>query len=214
MEGSSCPWTSIYKNPHGLESSHTSLVMQGDGNLVYYADGHVQWATGTAGNPGASVVLQNDRNLVVYSGAGKPLWNSGTSCTALRAHRGERLNQPADPQLRPGEFLTSPDRTYQLILQTDGNLVLYKNGLAEWSSGTHGEANVRLYAQKDGNVVLYSGSTPIWQTNSAVPASDDSSLVLDTAFVVQDDGNVVVYQSATDPEHGPGYTHRVRWSRH
>ena len=211
VEGSSCPWTWVFRTTKG-ENATSALAMQGDGNLVYYINGQPQWMSGTFGNPGAFAVLQNDRNLVVYSSAGKPLWNNGTSCTSLEAHRGEGLFEPQQPMLKPGEFLTSPDRAYQLLLQTDGNLVLYKGGRAQWSSGTHGKSNVRLYAQKDGNVVLYSGTRPIWQTKSAVRANNDPNRVFESTFVVQNDGNVVVYQSETDLQRGPIYKNRVRWS--
>jgi hypothetical protein len=52
--------------------------MQGDGNLVVYTqDGVPVWASGTQGNPGAEVVMQDDGNLVVYS-SGRALWASNT----------------------------------------------------------------------------------------------------------------------------------------
>jgi hypothetical protein len=57
----------------------TCVCMQGDGNLVAYADdGHAWWASGTDGHPGAWVVLQDDGNLVVYDAAGAALWASDT----------------------------------------------------------------------------------------------------------------------------------------
>jgi len=58
-------------------------IMQGDGNFVAYAPGgnipvHAFWSTGTYGNPGAWVVLQDDGTLVVYDSANNPLWTSNT----------------------------------------------------------------------------------------------------------------------------------------
>lgn len=53
-------------------------AMQGDGNLVEYGFGSVPvWYTSTAGNANAFLAIQDDGNLVVYSAAGKPLWNIG-----------------------------------------------------------------------------------------------------------------------------------------
>jgi hypothetical protein len=86
-----------------------ALVMQGDGNLVYYrtADWSARWNTGTQGQGGYVTVLQNDGNLVVYNSQWVALWNSGT-------------------QNHPGVFLAA---------QTDGNLAIYYNGQAIWHIG-------------------------------------------------------------------------------
>ena len=61
-----------YANGQAPWSSNTGggnrLVMQGDGNLVLYDAGNgVVFATGTAGNYGARLVMQDDGNLVLYS---------------------------------------------------------------------------------------------------------------------------------------------------
>jgi surface antigen len=58
--------------------------MQADGNLVAYTRaGQAVWATGTAGHPGAWTALQDDCNLVVYTGpypaTNAALWASGTA---------------------------------------------------------------------------------------------------------------------------------------
>jgi hypothetical protein len=57
-----------------LTTERTRLVMQPDGDLVFSArtaDGWREiWASETAGNPGAYVLMQKDGNLVVYSPAG------------------------------------------------------------------------------------------------------------------------------------------------
>jgi hypothetical protein len=50
------------------------------GNFVIYSKNNVLpfWESGTFGNPGAFVVLQNDGNLVVESPYGDILWTSNT----------------------------------------------------------------------------------------------------------------------------------------
>lgn len=53
------------------------VYMQTDGNFVTYAFGKPTWHTGTYGNPGAYLAVQDDGNLVVYSATGRPLWNIG-----------------------------------------------------------------------------------------------------------------------------------------
>jgi hypothetical protein len=55
------------------------LVMQGDGNVVLYADGRSVWDTGTPEHPGASLALQDDSNLVLYgSDKIQVLWTTNT----------------------------------------------------------------------------------------------------------------------------------------
>jgi len=88
--------------------------------------------------------FQSDSNLVLYKYAGgtaTPIWASGT------------WNMGGD----------------KLIMQEDGNLVIYKaNGSPIWASGTNGSAGSRLDVQDDGNVVIYNASNqPIWHTNTS-----------------------------------------------
>src|SRR6185437_16172768 len=57
-----------------------------------------------------------------------------------------------------------------LVMQGDGNLVLYQNGVALWNTGTWGQncsANQCFAAfQGDGNFVVYNGSTPLWNSQT------------------------------------------------
>jgi len=53
----------------------TQCIMQSDGNLVIYTSPNRPiWASGTAGNPGSWLRVQDDRNVVIY----RPIWASGT----------------------------------------------------------------------------------------------------------------------------------------
>lgn len=100
--------------------------------------------------------------------------------------------------LNPGEFLVRSDATglsqllsangkYQLILQPDGNLVLYRSHdhKALWATGTNGKAVKNAVMQSDGNFVLYGFNEPLWASNTNnKPGS---------FLVMQDDGNAVIY---------------------
>jgi hypothetical protein len=69
-----------------------------------------------------SFAHQGDGNVVAYRGT-TPTWNSGTSGRA----------------------------TTQLVMQTDGNLVLYGPGdIAVWSSVTAGNPGASLFIADDG----------------------------------------------------------------
>jgi hypothetical protein len=92
------PVTYLRAGSRILGDDGSQLVMQADGNLVFYVKGHPNvyacWSTRTNGKPGAFAVLQADGNFVVYSAAGTALWSAGTngkgfaSTVTLRTERG------------------------------------------------------------------------------------------------------------------------------
>ncbi|MCR6483314.1 CHAP domain-containing protein [Amycolatopsis sp. OK19-0408] len=93
-----------------------------------------------------------------------------------------------DQRLYPNQYLTSTDGRHVLILQGDGNLVLYGPGYhALWSTGTSGRSVHSLLMQGDGNLVLYGtgGQGALWASNTAGRGSSTVRL--------QDDGNTVLY---------------------
>jgi hypothetical protein len=89
------------------------------------------------------------------------------------------------------DFLLSADGRHQLIMQDDGNLVLYRlsDHKALWASNTPGKAVSKAIMQQDGNLVIYGFPGPIWASNT--PGKPNSTLI------VQNDGNVVIYEPNT-----------------
>lgn len=101
--------------------------------------------------------------------------------------------QPGDTWMFPGETLAngssmrSRNGQYQLNVQNDGNLVLYRQGRPIWSTNTMGRGNARLVFQTDGNLVLLnSQNSPIWASNTAGQNPH--------ALTLQDDGNLCLYR--------------------
>jgi CSLREA domain-containing protein len=91
--------------------------------------------------------------------------------------------------LSPGQYLLSPGHGYQLLYQTDGNLVLYRgDGVALWGSGTAGQTADHVTMQADGNLVIYGPGVAQWASNTAGN--------LNAVLKLQDDGNLVIYTSA------------------
>jgi hypothetical protein len=86
--------------------------------------------------------MQFDGNLVLYK-FGHVLWHSGSYGKG------------------PGP--------YRLIMQTDGNLVIY-NGHNQpiWATMTNGQGSGphRLKIQRDGNLVLYASSGATWASQT------------------------------------------------
>ncbi|WP_330261910.1 hypothetical protein [Streptomyces sp. NBC_00539] len=64
-------------------------------------------------------------------------------------------------RLAPGEKMTNPTQVTELVMQPDGNLVLYALGnpggyrLPLWNSGTYGNPGAYATMQDDGNFVIY-----------------------------------------------------------
>ncbi len=192
-----------------LEGGDTVLVMQTDGNLVLRTKGKVVFSTGTQGNPGAAAVQQGDGNFVVYAPNGTPLFDAGSSnplgdlTVALVGPSDFRVVQSAGEAveslfgtswkssvvlsgqvLEPGDRRVAPNGV-QLILQTDGNLVEYAGGRAVFVRNNVFNAEMLT----DGSFVAKRftgrGLATVFTTRSAGnPGS---------RFVVQADGNLVVY---------------------
>ena len=106
---------------------------------------------------------------------------TGRRTSTLRA--GQALNR--------GKSLFSRNGSHQLILQNDGNLVLYslrarpRRGL--WSSKTNGQAIAKAIMQRDCNFVLY-------RYDGSVAFSSRTNGKGNRCYLsVQNDGNVVVY---------------------
>ncbi len=193
-----------------------ALVMQSDGNLVEYHGGSALWATGTGGNPGAYAIVQYDGNFVVYTSSGSPLWGSGTNgqntSSVYMEDDGNLIawgpngnilwtsntggwptyNYLGTDHLNTGQSLTSGnyirswDNRYVLLMQTDGNMVLYGPGYhGLWSTQTGGKPGAGLAMQTDGNIVVWYNNAPVWASNTAG---------LGTAnMYMQTDGNLVAY---------------------
>ena len=74
----------------------------------------------------------------------------------------------------------SASENLSLVMQSDGNLVLYQNWVALWYTGTWGQncGSNQCFAafQPDGNFVVYNGSTPLW--NSQTAGNPGATLVL------------------------------------
>lgn len=102
---------------------------------------------------------------------------------------------PSGAALQKDQALLSDNGGYKLILQNDGNLVLYALATGQpqalWASGT--QRGVRAQMQPDGNFVIvevvtggdFPGEYPLW--NARTDGHRGSYLN------VQDDGNVVIY---------------------
>jgi Papain-like cysteine protease AvrRpt2 len=178
----------------------TSAVMQEDGNLVLHGPQGTVWASQTSGTPGAKLILQDDGNAAIVGKRGVTPWTTRTPLWPP-AGRTDAL-WPLDA-LGPKDRLHSPSGQFQLVLQTDGNLVLYDGQTAIWATGTSGQTASQAAMQADGNLVLTGpGGAVVWEARTAGHPG--------ARLVVQDDGNAVVYALDKRPLWSTGTAERRR----
>ncbi|MBN8465422.1 M4 family metallopeptidase [Corallococcus exiguus] len=89
-----------------------------------------------------------------------------------------------------GQSMVSTDRRFSLVLQNDGNLVLWDATSVLWTANIGGQGALSAHMQDDGNFVVYRTSTPtvgqsVWSSMSwGHPGA---------YLILQNDGNLVVY---------------------
>jgi hypothetical protein len=107
--------------------------------------------------------------------------------------------------MSPGQFLTSENGRFRLILQADGNLVIKEGDAVVWVADASQVYSRTLYSKRmreplqfviSNNGFLYDPSRRrLWIAEST--ASVDKSLWYNTCMVMQDDGNLVIYDRRT-----------------
>jgi chitinase len=136
-----------------------------------------------------SSVAQSDWDFTKFSarfaGATPPVGN-GASNQLTAGHR-----------LTSGQQVSSSSGRFHLIMQSDGNLVLYDGSSPIWATGTWNlpAAGRPTHAdmQTDGNLVLYNDA------NQAAWATGTFGSFVNPYLEVQDDGNLVIYHNGRSP---------------
>ena len=91
-----------------------------------------------------------------------------------------------------GSSIDSMDGSKYLILQGDGNLVIYYSGHPLWATATNGAKAAFLAMQGDGNVVLYGADWSVrWQSNTG--GHNGAYLKL------QNNGSIAIYPKSVKP---------------
>ncbi|WP_181442251.1 ricin-type beta-trefoil lectin domain protein [Streptomyces tateyamensis] len=160
------------------------------------------------GNPDL-FAISSSQQIIEYPGA-TPLTPAGQSAPIAQVGNLTYLGmitKQVNPTLTGGTVLHAGDSAYsantRLIMQGDGNLVLYslKTGQALWSTNTWGNPGAYATMQTDGNLVVYKAD-PAFTTPGAAANSLWSSGTPNNPGAtakVQDDCNFVVYNTAGAP---------------
>jgi cell wall-associated NlpC family hydrolase len=110
----------------------------------------------------------------------------GAAAPASASPTSDRLG--SGTALGPGDWITSPNGAYQLVMRADGNLVEYAGEFAMWQTSTR-VAGSSLTNQADGDLTVTSpDGTVLWASGTTGQGPAD--------LLVRDDG-VLVEQSST-----------------
>lgn len=140
------------------------LTLDGDGNAkVISSSGKVLWQSFARGVGVERLVLGADGHVRIYQGTWKGSERTNADRLLFSTAKADVIYQDrlyAGQNLKVNERLRSPNGQYELRMQTDGNLVIYRLGAPRRFTGTKGNGG-RLALQTDGNLVLYNGSNGV-----------------------------------------------------
>ena len=184
--GSVAWWNKAPQMPYG----HVAYVSAVNGNSVtveeYNSKGRGEYGTRTIDKSAPDGYIHFfDQNPGSSSGSG---WKG---VGGMISDKKDRLSE--GQTLSPNHYITSADGSFVLAMQSDGNLVIYGNKGAIWSSGTDKYPGSYLGVQGDGNVVVYrsDNKSSVWAVNAGTAEAP--------SLVMQNDGNLVLYNSAGKP---------------
>jgi hypothetical protein len=183
------------QNPGGLELGQRARRNSPAGSLRLPLSLRTWVATAVAATMTVAVMLVAPIQLATNAASAATTPTTVTTCSAASP------STLADgSSLQPGACLNSPNNQYQLVMQTDSNLVLYYDRSAGssdplWASNTdHGTSYKGAYAKLQANGILQvvlpqtaSQTAAVLWTSKVTDATSDTSLVL------QNDGNLVIY---------------------
>ena len=170
---------------HGNAGAYA--VFQTDGNFVVYsASGKALWFSSTNGvSYSQYLAVQDDGNMVIYRPY-YPIFATGTATAGMASSSSGSAVWKGDIAISGGQSFASGNGANVFVMQGDGNLVLLRQGVAVWNSGTFGHSGASAVMQGDGNLVVYNaGGAPLWSSSTGGNPG--------AAAYIQDDGNVVIY---------------------
>lgn len=121
--------------------------------------------------------------------AGSPIVQKPTN-SSNNNQQDLRIEIASNWSIARGNRVWSTNKLYEMVLQDDGNLVIYRQGDGPiWAAGTYGKVVKNLIFQPDGNLVVYDiNNRPVWATNTQGKGAGYMSL--------QNDGKLRIYRGS------------------
>ena len=185
----------IWSYRPGRDGDVSSISVDKNGSLVDDRNNTI-FVNSVNGSILAGAHLEvSDNGYVKILNGSQELWKSPSS---LKQEDIRRILSTAANiiELKKGEQVTSDNGKYKLILQNDGNLVLYNASNRPiwhtWTSSSYKASQVDHFnVQDDGNMVIYSADgKPIWASNTWIGSGK-----YNVSLRLQDDGNLVLYNN-------------------
>ncbi|SCX47518.1 D-mannose binding lectin, partial [Klenkia marina] len=194
-------WLGDSRNAYGLTSgvvlrrassgANTSLLLDGSPSGSAGWDGDMQQALPV----GAAVqVAGGDFHVVVQR------TDAGSAAVRVRTALAPTVTSLlTGDELYPDQSLVSANGAYRLVVQADGNLVVYGAGdRVVWASYSGG-SGARAVMQADGNLVVYGGrGEALWSTRTYASSGGSVRLSDDGAVVVSSGSGAVLWSSGSD----------------
>ena len=190
--------THTFGNPGAYASFDAS-----GGLLIISPTGGILWTSGVPARNGGQLVLSNSGFLQEVNSSNTQVWTSRTAPSVPTPPPVATL--PAGQQMRAGQRLVSANNAYQLVMQSDGNLVLYPGnttalGTAIWHTHTFGNPGAYAsFTASSGLVIENAANTVIWRSNTSPGSGSELALVNTPALIELNSSNVKVWGSDTGP---------------
>ncbi len=158
--------TSGVQTVDGVECAGRAFFARIDRHYGFIRDQAAAWgeSLGAEPPPGCGLI-----DVDAYMDPGEMRSSCNGRYLLAHQHDGNLVLYRTDNGLRALWASNTAGRTSQvLVMQGDGNLVLYSPDRALWHAGTHNHPGSVAYVQDDGNLVIYApGSKALWSTNTA-----------------------------------------------
>jgi hypothetical protein len=126
-----------------------------------------------------------------------PIAVASVPLSAADAAAGSSVLMPGET-LYAGQSLI--DGPYTMAMQADGNFVLYNGNQPLWQSGTSGHSNAWVIMQTDGNLVVYTPGpevSPLWQSGTYNQPGDHLVMQSDGNAVIYTPSNAAPWATNT-----------------
>ena len=190
----------VYWSSKTEKKGATKLILQSDGNLVIYrSDNSAVWSSKTAGSGAEKLSISDTGEIKLLTGI-EVFWSQNSPPIFV----GDTDRLEIMDVLFSGESIISPNGKYRLRFQGDGNLVLSDREKVYWSSKTEKQGATKLILQSDGNLVIYNeNNRPLWSSQTRNSLADRLVLT-DSGELKLKAGDETVWSRNSDLESDPG----------